>query len=74
MERVNYGIFKDTMPQFFLVVGRVATSEILVKEVPNSIFGEGFVGFLGTLMSPVLPRPSNSVTISTNTSDHFRSS
>jgi len=27
----------------------LATTEILVKEVPNSIVGEEFVGFLGAL-------------------------
>jgi len=52
----------------------LATGDILVKEAPNSIVGEEFVGFLGALMSSVVPRPSSSVTISTNTSDHFRSS
>jgi hypothetical protein len=43
MERVNYGICKDTTAQFVFL----ATSEILLKELPNSIVGEEFVGFLG---------------------------
>ena len=34
----------------------LATSEILVKEFQNSFVGEEFVGFLGALMSSVVPR------------------
>jgi hypothetical protein len=47
MEKVNYGICKDSVAQLF------ATSESLVKEVQNSIVSGEFVGFLGALMSSV---------------------
>ena len=44
MERVNCGICKDTTAQYFFFL---STNEFLVKEAPNSILGEEFVGFLG---------------------------